>query len=123
MLVVSRGPRSAWATLTIPRASYTTDRCSNLAQREHRLAVTFCYPGHNAVHQRTGRKRLASVIRSPRLSAAYRQVRPLVGKVRDLKYLEPRASSRQAAALRRCFHDRVTIARAEDEIKRALDTR
>jgi hypothetical protein len=34
-----------------------------------------------------------------------------------------RATGRQAAALRKCFRDRVPIARAEEEIKRALDNR
>jgi hypothetical protein len=59
----------------------------------------------------------------PGLNAAYRRLRYFGGKLRDLTYLDPRASRRQVSALRRCFRDRVTIARAEDEIKRALDHR
>jgi hypothetical protein len=58
----------------------------------------------------------------PRLKAVYPSLRA-VGRKLGLKYLEPRVTSRQAAALRKCFRDRVTIARAEDEIKRALDHR
>lgn len=59
----------------------------------------------------------------PGLNAAYRRLRYFGGKLRDLTYLDPRASGRQVSALRRCFRDRVTLARAEDEIKRALDHR
>src|SRR5512145_49440 len=58
----------------------------------------------------------------PRLKAVYPSLRA-VGRKLGLKYLEPRVTSRQAAALRGCFRDQVTIARAEDEIKRALDHR
>jgi hypothetical protein len=57
-----------------------------------------------------------------RLKAVYPSLRA-VGRKLGLKYLGPRVTSRQAAALRKCFRDRVTIARAEDEIKRALDHR
>lgn len=57
----------------------------------------------------------------PGLTAAYQSLRTSYWKLRpELKYLGPRATVRQAAALRRCFRDRVTIARAEEEIKRAL---
>src|SRR5262245_35363018 len=55
--------------------------------------------------------------RVPGLKAVYRRLRP------ELQYLGPRATVRQAAALRRCFRDRVTIPRAEEEIKRALARR
>jgi hypothetical protein len=54
------------------------------------------------------------MIRVPGPKAVYRRLRS------ELQYLGPRATVRQAAALRRCFRDRVTIPRAEEEIKRAL---
>ncbi len=57
------------------------------------------------------------MIRVPGPKAVYRRLRS------ELQYLGPRATVRQAAALRRCFRDRVTIPRAEEEIKRALARR
>jgi len=57
----------------------------------------------------------------PGLKETYQSLRTTYWKLRPkLTYLGPRATARQAAALRRCFRDRVTIARAEEEIKRAL---